>query len=67
MVFFFIFQTVAEYERAIIFRAGRLLPGGPKGPGLFFIIPCIDEFRVIDLRTLSFDVPPQEVNRGPIL
>ncbi|XP_033630013.1 mechanosensory protein 2-like [Asterias rubens] len=56
-----IFKTVAEYERAIIFRAGRLLPGGPKGPGLFFIIPCIDEFRVIDLRTLSFDVPPQEL------
>ncbi|XP_038064260.1 mechanosensory protein 2-like [Patiria miniata] len=56
-----IFKTVAEYERAIIFRAGRLLPGGPKGPGLFVIIPCIDEIRVIDLRTLSFDVPPQEV------
>ncbi|XP_033630698.1 band 7 protein AGAP004871-like [Asterias rubens] len=54
-------KTVAEYERAIIFRAGRLLPGGPKGPGLFFILPCIDEFRVIDLRTLSFDVPPQEI------
>ncbi|XP_022095436.1 mechanosensory protein 2-like [Acanthaster planci] len=56
-----IFKTVAEYERAIIFRAGRLLPGGPKGPGLFVIIPCIDEIRVVDLRTLSFDVPPQEV------
>ncbi|XP_022109901.1 mechanosensory protein 2-like isoform X1 [Acanthaster planci] len=55
------FKTVAEYERAIIFRAGRLLPGGPKGPGLFFILPCIDEFRVVDLRTLSFDVPPQEI------
>ncbi|XP_071797328.1 band 7 protein AGAP004871-like [Asterias amurensis] len=54
-------KTVAEYERAIIFRAGRLLPGGPKGPGLFFILPCIDEFRVVDLRTLSFDVPPQEI------
>jgi len=54
-------KTVAEYERAIIFRAGRLLPGGPKGPGLFFILPCIDEFKVVDLRTLSFDVPPQEI------
>ncbi|XP_071797626.1 mechanosensory protein 2-like [Asterias amurensis] len=54
-------KTVAEYERAIIFRAGRLLPGGPKGPGLFFILPCIDDFIVIDLRTLSFDVAPQEI------
>ncbi|XP_022109893.1 erythrocyte band 7 integral membrane protein-like [Acanthaster planci] len=57
----FCFKTVAEYERAILFRVGRLLPGGPKGPGLFFIIPCIDEIRVVDLRTLSFDVPPQEI------
>ncbi|XP_022109900.1 mechanosensory protein 2-like [Acanthaster planci] len=57
----FCFKTVAEYERAIILRVGRLLPGGPKGPGLFFIIPCIDDIRVVDLRTLSFDVPPQEV------
>ncbi|XP_022089060.1 mechanosensory protein 2-like [Acanthaster planci] len=57
----FVFRTVQEYERAIIFRAGRLLPGGAKGPGLFFILPCIDEFRVVDLRTLSFDVPPQEI------
>ncbi|XP_038067506.1 stomatin-like [Patiria miniata] len=57
----FCFKTVAEYERAILFRVGRLLPGGPKGPGLFFVIPCIDEIQVIDLRTLSFDVPPQEV------
>ncbi|XP_033643323.1 mechanosensory protein 2-like [Asterias rubens] len=57
----FVFRTVQEYERAVIFRAGRLLPGGAKGPGLFFILPCIDEFRVIDLRTLSFDVPPQEI------
>ncbi|XP_038067509.1 stomatin-4-like [Patiria miniata] len=57
----FCFKTVSEYERAIIFRVGRLLPGGPKGPGLFFIIPCIDDIQVVDLRTLSFDVPPQEV------
>ncbi|XP_071797333.1 band 7 protein AGAP004871-like [Asterias amurensis] len=57
----FCFKTVAEYERAIIFRVGRLLPGGPKGPGLFFIIPCIDDINVVDLRTLSFDVPPQEI------
>lgn len=40
---------------------GRLLPGGAKGPGLFFYLPCLDEIKVIDLRTISFDVPPQEV------
>ena len=31
------------------------------GPGLFFIIPCIDEIKVVDLRTITFDVPPQEI------
>ena len=50
-----------EYERVVIFRLGRLMPGGAKGPGLFFIIPCIDSYRKVDLRVLSFDVAPQEV------
>jgi regulator of protease activity HflC (stomatin/prohibitin superfamily) len=54
-------QVVQEYERAVIFRLGRLIPGGAKGPGLFFIVPCIDNYTKIDLRTVSFDVPPQEV------
>lgn len=35
--------------------------GGAKGPGLFFILPCIDNIIVIDLRTVTFDVPPQEI------
>ena len=35
--------------------------GGAKGPGIFFIIPCIDSYQKVDLRTVSFDVPPQEV------
>ncbi|KAA0190741.1 hypothetical protein HAZT_HAZT009889 [Hyalella azteca] len=52
--------VVQEYERAVIFRLGRLLKGGAKGPGIFFVIPCIDSYRKIDLRTVSFDVPPQE-------
>jgi len=34
---------------------------GTKGPGLYFIIPCIDTYKVVDLRVLSFDVPPQEI------
>lgn len=53
---------VQEYERAVIFRLGRLLKGGARGPGIFFIVPCIDTYRKVDLRTVSFDVPPQEVN-----
>ena len=50
-----------EYERAVIFRLGRLRSGGAKGPGIFFIVPCIDSYKKLDLRTVSFDVPPQEV------
>ena len=50
-----------EYERAVIFRLGRLVKGGAKGPGIFFIIPCIDSYEKVDLRTVTFDVPPQEV------
>ncbi len=52
---------MAEYERAVIFRLGRLRKGGAKGPGIFFVIPCIDSYQKVDLRTVSFDVPPQEV------
>ncbi len=52
---------MTEYERAVIFRLGRLRKGGSKGPGIFTIIPCIDTYRCVDLRTVSFDVPPQEV------
>jgi len=54
-------KVVQEYERAVIFRLGRLVKGGAKGPGIFFIIPCIDSYKKVDLRTVSFDVPPQEV------
>ena len=54
-------KVVQEYERAVIFRLGRLRSGGAKGPGLFFIMPCIDTYQKVDLRTVSFDVPPQEV------
>ena len=50
-----------EYERAVIFRLGRLLSGGARGPGVFFIIPCVDIYEKIDMRTQTFDVPPQEV------
>jgi len=54
-------KMVQEYERAVIFRLGRITSGGAKGPGLFFILPCIDNYLKVDLRVLSFDVPPQEI------
>jgi len=54
-------KVVQEYERAVIFRLGRLRSGGAKGPGLFLIIPCIDAYRCVDLRIGAFDVPPQEI------
>ncbi|VDK73726.1 unnamed protein product [Dibothriocephalus latus] len=53
--------VIAEYERAVIFRLGRILPKGARGPGLFFVLPCLDNIRKVDLRTVTFDVPPQEV------
>jgi len=54
-------RMVQEYERAVLFRLGRISRGGPVGPGLFFIVPCMDNIVVTDLRTVSFDVPPQEI------
>ena len=57
-----LFKVVTEYERAVIFRLGRLRKGGSKGPGIFTVIPCIDTYRCVDLRTVSFDVPPQEAS-----
>ncbi|XP_013412686.1 band 7 protein AGAP004871 [Lingula anatina] len=54
-------KVVQEYERAVIFRLGRLVGGGAKGPGMFFVLPCIEDYTKVDLRTVSFDVPPQEI------
>ena len=52
---------VQEYERAVIFRLGLLLSGGARGPGVFFVIPCVDVYQKIDMRTQTYDVPPQEI------
>lgn len=52
-------KIVKEYERAVIFRLGRLL--GAKGPGIFFIIPGADKFFKVDLRVFAVDVPKQRV------
>jgi len=53
-------RVAREYERGVVFRLGRLL-SPPKGPGLFFLIPIIDKMVRVDLRTVTLNVPPQEV------
>jgi len=58
---FVCFKVVQEYERAVIFRLGRLLHGGSRGPGIFFVLPCIESYQKVDLRTITLGVPPQEV------
>ncbi|HRY28798.1 MAG TPA: slipin family protein [Elusimicrobiota bacterium] len=52
-------KIVQEYERGVIFRLGRVV--GAKGPGLFFIIPIVDRMVRVGLRTVTLDVPVQEV------
>ena len=53
-------RVLREYERGVVFRLGRLLDP-PKGPGLFFLIPVIDRMVKVDLRTITLNIPPQEV------
>lgn len=52
-------RVLREYERAVIFRLGRLIAA--KGPGLFFLIPIIDRMVKVSLRTVVMDVPPQDI------
>jgi len=55
-------KIVQEYERAVIFRLGKLHNReGAVGPGLFFVLPCTDTYIKVDMRTVSFDIPPQEI------
>jgi regulator of protease activity HflC (stomatin/prohibitin superfamily) len=53
-------KVAREYERGIVFRLGRLLPE-PKGPGLFLLIPIVDRMVKVDLRTITLNIPPQEI------
>ena len=53
-------KVAREYERGIVFRLGRLFPA-PKGPGLFLLIPVVDRMVKVDLRTITLNIPPQEV------
>src|SRR5687768_7278313 len=54
-----IVRVLREYERAVVFRLGKLL--GTKGPGLIFLIPVVDRMVKMDLRVVTIDVPKQEV------
>lgn len=53
-------KIIREYERAVIFRLGRLV-GTPKGPGLIFVFWPIDQMVRVSLRTVTMDVPPQDI------
>jgi regulator of protease activity HflC (stomatin/prohibitin superfamily) len=52
-------RILREYERAVVFRLGRLL--GEKGPGLILLIPAVDRMVRVDLRTVTLDIPPQNL------
>ncbi|MFQ5471860.1 MAG: slipin family protein [Dehalococcoidia bacterium] len=58
-LFPFAVKIVQEYERGVIFRLGRLV--GARGPGLFFILPFVEQMQKVDLRTVTMDVPRQDV------
>ena len=55
--------VLREYERGVIFRFGRLASGiiGKNGPGIIIILPLIDKLVRVSLRTVTMDVPPQDV------
>lgn len=59
MILFSAVKVVQEYERGVVFRLGRLL--GPRGPGVILLIPFIEKMRKVDLRTVTMDIPAQEV------
>jgi regulator of protease activity HflC (stomatin/prohibitin superfamily) len=52
-------RILREYERAVVFRLGRLI--GEKGPGIIFLIPAVDRMVRVDLRTVVLDIPPQDL------
>lgn len=52
-------RILQEYERAVVFRLGRMIGG--RGPGLIYVIPGIEKIRKVDLRIITTDVPPQDV------
>eukprot|EP00916_Digyalum_oweni_P010754 GHVL01017914.1.p1 GENE.GHVL01017914.1~~GHVL01017914.1.p1 ORF type:complete len:254 (+),score=31.94 GHVL01017914.1:387-1148(+) len=57
----YVYQDCPGIRESCDLPTGSTSVRGAKGPGMFFILPCIDEYKKVDLRTVSFDVPPQEV------
>lgn len=56
----FVLKTVPNYQRIVVFRLGRVCP--PKGPGIVLVLPLIDQWQRVDLRTRAFSIPPCQVN-----
>lgn len=56
----FVLKTVPNYQRIVVFRLGRVCP--PKGPGVVLVLPLIDQWQRVDLRTRAFNIPPCQVN-----
>uniref|UniRef100_A0A8C3H5Y9 Stomatin like 3 n=1 Tax=Chrysemys picta bellii TaxID=8478 RepID=A0A8C3H5Y9_CHRPI len=54
-------KIVKEYERAVVFRLGRIVSKKAKGPGLIMVLPCTDVFARVDLRTVTSNIPLQEI------
>ncbi|QAA81105.1 slipin family protein [Aequorivita sp. H23M31] len=54
-------KILKEYERAVVFRLGRVTKGGSKGPGLIILLPFIDKMKKVTLRTIVHDVPTQDI------
>ncbi|KAM9300353.1 LOW QUALITY PROTEIN: stomatin-like protein 3 [Morus bassanus] len=54
-------KVIREYERAVVFRLGHTLSKKAKGPGLILILPCTDTFIKVDIRTVTCNIPPQEI------
>ncbi|XP_045493345.1 band 7 protein AGAP004871-like [Colias croceus] len=57
----FCFRVVKQYKRAVILRFGRVRSDSPAGPGIIWLVPCTDSVVFIDMRTQSFNLPPQEI------
>lgn len=55
----FALKTVPNYQRIVVFRLGRIRP--PKGPGVVLVLPLIDQWQRVDLRTRAFNIPPCKV------
>src|SRR4030095_16549055 len=54
-------KILKEYERGVVFRLGQVYSGGAQGTGLFFLVPFVNRMVKVDLRTVTMEVPPQDV------